>query len=477
MKGFRVKVIYVLFFILIVVVDGKAQDERIQKMDSQPQFPAQPTNPPIYQDDFPLFPDEYEPVDNIYEPQDGYQHDYNLSGLFETRIGIRTQSAIHEDEFSIGEARLQLNYQHKVEGLTLNCKLDFVLDPVLDKYPIKIKEGTGVVDLRELNLAIIPSDYVDIIVGRQTLSWGTGDLLFINNLFPKDWQSLFIGRDESYFNAPTDAIKVGFYSLYANFDIVYVPWFDSDRVPIGERLSYYNKSLGERVGQNHIMDLNKPDDLFEDVEWATRLYNTIGDFELALYTYNGFWKSPGGIEKITFKGVYPKLNVYGFSLQGPVASGMANFELGNYESRNDKGGGNPYVNNSQLRLLFGYRFDLPNQVQLSTQYYIEIMRDHKKYQESLAYNFPKAVPEDEGRHVITFRITRQMIDPNIHMSFLIYYCPTDTDMYVRPAFQYIFNDNLTFLGGANFFVGNEDYTTWGQYERNSNIYGGIQYRF
>ncbi|MBF0450373.1 MAG: hypothetical protein HQK75_06705 [Candidatus Magnetomorum sp.] len=474
MKRFFVCFFCIIFSVIVWVNDGHTQNENLQPMDTPPsQMPS--ANPPIFQDDFPLFPDEYESVDTSYQPP--AQQDYQLSGSFETRLGLRTQSAIDEDEFSIGEARLQMIYQHKVEGLTLNCKLDFVLDPVLDKYPIKIKEGTGVMDLRELNLSIIPTDFIDIIVGRQRLSWGTGDVLFINNLFPKDWQALYIGRDESYFDAPTDAIKMGFYSLFANLDIVYVPWFDSDRIPTGERLSYYNRVIGERVGKQHIMDLNKPDDLFEDTEWAARLYNTISDFELALYTYNGYWKSPGGLEPVTWKGIYPKLNVYGLSVQGPIAQGVACFEMGLYESRNDKAGNNPYINNSQLRMLFGYRFDMPGQMQLSTQYYIEIMRDHKKYQETLALVYPEEIPDDEGRHVITVRLTRQMIDPNVYMSFLVYYCPTDTDMYVRPTLQYIFNENITFIGGANLFVGNEDHTQWGQYERNSNLYTGLQYRF
>jgi len=449
---------------------GNAQNEIQQQ--SQPSHLPSSQSPP-FQDDFPLFPDEYEPVEATYRPQ-AYQEESNLSAILDTRLGIRTQSSIHQDEFSIGEARLQFKYEHKVEAMTFNASADLVVDPILDQYDIRLKDGTGLIDIRKLNLTFIPSDYMDLILGRQTLSWGTGDLMFINNLFPKDWQALFIGRDESYFNAPTDAVKLGFYSMFMNMDLVYVPWFDRDRIPSGERFGYYNSVSGQRVGQNQVMDFEKRDDLFDDDEWATRLYNTFGDLELALYTYYGYWKSPGGIEPFSWKRTYPRLNVYGFSAQGPVAHGMACFEMGLYESRDDKAGGNPYINNSQLRLLFGYRFDLPNQMQLSTQYYIEIMRDHQKYQESLAEDSP---PNDEGRHVITVRLTRQLTHPNIHMSLLTYYCPTDTDLYARPTIQYIFDNNFTLLTGANIFVGNEDHTHWGQYERDSNIYVGMQYRF
>ena len=51
-------------------------------------------------------------------------------------------------------------------------------------------------ELREAYLKFrLPGD-IDLKVGRQILTWGTGDLLFINDLFPKDWNSFLLGRDE-----------------------------------------------------------------------------------------------------------------------------------------------------------------------------------------------------------------------------------------------------------------------------------------
>ncbi len=62
-----------------------------------------------------------------------------------------------------------------------------------------------------------------ITLGRQILTWGTGDLVFINDLFPKDWVSFFIGRDVEYLKAPSDALKVSAFSSWANLDLVYTP--------------------------------------------------------------------------------------------------------------------------------------------------------------------------------------------------------------------------------------------------------------
>ena len=36
----------------------------------------------------------------------------------------------------------------------------------------------------------------DLKIGQQVLTWGTGDYVFLNDLFPKDYQSFFSGRDD-----------------------------------------------------------------------------------------------------------------------------------------------------------------------------------------------------------------------------------------------------------------------------------------
>ena len=52
----------------------------------------------------------------------------------------------------------------------------------------------------------------DVSIGRQVQTWGTGDLLFLNDLFPKDFQSFFSGRDDEYLKAPGNAIRITHFS-------------------------------------------------------------------------------------------------------------------------------------------------------------------------------------------------------------------------------------------------------------------------
>ena len=56
-------------------------------------------------------------------------------------------------------------------------------------------------------------------------TWGTGDLVFLNDLFPKDFVSFFAGRDDEYLKAPGDALRITHYSKAVNIDFVWTPVF------------------------------------------------------------------------------------------------------------------------------------------------------------------------------------------------------------------------------------------------------------
>ena len=154
----------------------------------------------------------------------------DLHGFWEVRAGVRTQKdAAQPADATLGETRLQLETEKAWNRAVLEFTGDAYLDAVLEDVEF---------DLRQLRLTWTPFDALDIRLGRQVLTWGTGDMLFINDLFPKDWQSFFIGRDQEYLKAPGDAIKVGWFNDWMNVELVYSPQFDRDRHITGERISY-----------------------------------------------------------------------------------------------------------------------------------------------------------------------------------------------------------------------------------------------
>ncbi len=378
-----------------------------------------------------------------------------VHGFTEFRGGCRLQDDPYEKDMSIMEARAQLEVSADPEWGRIVVRGDGYGDGVLEQ---------GEFDLREASVLTSPVDFMDAKIGRQILTWGTGDLVFINDLFPKDWQSFFIGRDTEYLKAPSDAIKVSFFSNKADVDMVYTPRFDADRNVTGERLSYWNAALGRTAGQDAIVTAYEPDRWFQDDEWALRVYRNVRGVEMALYGYGGYWKSP----------FYPDLNVYGASMLGSVGKGIGNMEVGFYDSREDRQGTNNTVNNSEMRYLLGYTREVARDVTASVQYYVEQMLDYDAYKT----NFTAAQGlRDEFRHLLTLRLTRLLMNQNLRLSLFTYYSPSDRDVYMRPNIHYKANDNVAVELGANIFKGEQPYTFFGQFEENTNVYGAVRYSF
>jgi hypothetical protein len=388
---------------------------------------------------------------------------WETHGFVEGRAGTRLQNDPYEKDASIMEGRLQLDVSAFPEWGDIVLKGDAVGDAVLEK---------GDFDLREANVALRPLDYMDLKLGRQIMTWGTGDLIFINDMFPKDWQSFFIGRDTEYLKAPSDAVKMGLFSDWANLDLAYTPKFDSDRYITGERISYWNGNLGRIAGQDAVITTEKPRDVFSDDELALRGYKTVNGYEMALYGYWGYWKSPGG-QNSSGVALFPKLNVYGASVRGTLGPGIANAELGYYDSAEDRGGSDPMINNSEMRYLLGYSQEMARDFTVGLQYYLEQMLKYDGYTAGLMGRPGR----DEFRHVLTLRLTQLLLNQNLRLSLFTYYSPSDQDTYLRPIINYKATDSLALEMGANVFSGQYDHTFFGQFHYNTNLYGAVRFSF
>ncbi len=392
----------------------------------------------------------------------------DLNGFLEARNGWRLQNDINQKDASLAEIRLQLDMAKDLGWGQLKIKGDLLADFVTDDY-------AG--ELRDLNLLFSPLDMVDMKIGRQVLTWGTGDLLFINDLFPKDWKSFFIDRDDEYLKAPSDAVKMSIFLDLINIDLVYVPVFTGSSYIEGERLSSWNPMFLQTTGRNYIFEDEERNSMGRDSEFALRLSQNVGGLEVALYSYSGFWNTPEGQNPVNRKLVYPRLSVYGASLRGSLLGGIGNIETGYYDSRQDRDGTDPLLRNSEIRFLAGFERELARNLTGSLQYYLEWMQDYHDYEQALDQALPGSPHKDEKRSLLTVRLTKLMLNQNLKLSLFVYYSPTDKDAYMRPKVHYKVTDSLSVEAGGNIFMGSEDYTFWGQFEDNTNAYGGVRWNF
>lgn len=382
--------------------------------------------------------------------------DTTLHGFVDGRVGMRTRNDPYEDDRNLTELRAQLDALTYFDRAELQLRADLLYDDLADDlHKVDLTTGDGFIDLREFNLLFSPVGWADLKLGRQILTWGTGDLLFINDLFPKDWNALMLGRDEDYLKAPSDALYASLFPTFATIDIAYMPRFNPDRFVDGRRVSYWNPNLPRLAGQDTVIDPKRRDAWYNNDELAVRVYRNIEGHEAAIYGYHGYWKSPVGVDN--GKAYHPKLNTYGASLKGGVGDGLYHLETGYYHSI-ENNTATQRVPLNEIRFLCGYERELAKELTASAQYYVE-------------HN------DDDNRHVLTLRLTKMAMNQNLTLSLFTFYSPSDQDAYFRPAASYKISDHWIATASGNLFVGKENDTFYGQFENNSNLNLGLRYNF
>jgi hypothetical protein len=387
------------------------------------------------------------------------------SGFVEGAIGQRIDdSPWHGHDATLRDLRARLETEWLGDAFQLTFKGEALYDDI---------ETDTDYELRELAMQASPASALDIKIGRQVLTWGSGDLLFLNDLFPKSWVSFFAGRDDEYLKAPSDAVRATWYNDAINVDFVWTPRFEPDEYLTGQRFSFFSPLAGHVVAPDPPFSATKPGHSFDNGEFALRLFRTVGTAEYALYAYRGFFKRPLGSSP-SMVATFPPLSVYGASLRRPLAGGLINGEFAYHQSRQDSGGTNPLIPNDQLRLLVGYEFEAAPRFNVGLQYYLEWTQD---YAVLLASSRAPAFEPDERRHVITNRLTYRMNQDRLTLSLFTFCSPSDRDYYLRPSMSFRQSDRWTFTGGANLFGGRHAQTFFGQLEDNSNAYFRARFNF
>lgn len=396
------------------------------------------------------------------------QEPVEIHGFGEAAVASRfLENPAIPDDFVLAEARFRLDLSHFTDLAELSFKGDLVADDVIDGVEI---------DIRQAMITVHLSDWLDVRAGRQVLTWGTGDFVFLNDLFPKDFVSFFIGRDDEFLKAPSNSVKLSFYPKAVSLDVVWMPMFTPDRYITGARLSYFDPSVPGMVGAESTgepLTAQPPPQTLGNGEFAGRLYRTFGGYELALYGYVGFTKQPLAFDPTLDMATFSRLGAYGASVRGTVAGGIGNAEGSYYDSRDDRPGTDPNVPNSEVRGLLGYERELLANFTLGLQYYLQWTL---AYDQLIANSPDPQFEPDELRHTFTLRTTYRFRQETMILSLFAFVSPSDGDTHLRPSFTYAWSDAVRLDLGGNIMAGSES-GFLGQLEENSNIYGRLRYSF
>lgn len=386
-----------------------------------------------------------------------------VQGNYAARITGQEPPGPEGGDFLLGEERFQLKLAASSQGAGFFLKTDFVHDAVASTADIDLREayvdyGTGPFEIR---------------LGRQIITWGVGDLLFINDIFPKDYVAFFSGRPLEYLKIGSDAMKANLFTDLASVELVVIPFFEPDHLPTSERFFVLDPFPAvSRISQEPRAEL-------ENTELALRVSRNLLGFDSAVYAYRGFFKTPSmrpdslpSPTQVTL--FFPRLAAYGASAQGSAVGGVVSLEAAYYDSVDDRSGRDPAIPNSMVKYLAGYQRQLWSECTAGLQYYGEYMLDYGSYRNTLPAGFPA---QDRLRQLLTIRLTQLLSYQTLRLSLFAFYSPTDEDYYFIPEVRYSFTDALWGAVGANIFGGKKETTFFGQLDKNDNAYVMARYEF
>ena len=398
---------------------------------------------------------------------------FDLELHADARGGLRAVRDPIYQRTSLGEARLGIHLEKHVAPaeLKLVTSVDLIYDYIDGLHRPDLQTGEGSVDLRQAYFSMRPVSWLSLKFGRQIITWGTGDLLFINDTFPKDFRSFVIGRDLKYLKAPVDAVRADLRLGRVLLTAVYSPQLDTDRLITGKRVGFW-KQIRLSDPRDPPIDPLIPNQFFSDDEWSFRAHAVLSRYEMSLYGYDGFEKSPASLDMESQRPTFSRRWQAGASIRGPLAFGLAWIEGAAIQSLADRNGRNPFVPNSEISALAGYELAIGSVVTLSAQVHGRRMRQYKAYLANTPSN-NRAIKK--LRIQTTARIDLDWEDREWRVSLFSFFSPTERDGHVRFSAERGIDESFDAVVGLNYFYGRDPYTEFAQFSDTSNAYLAIRY--
>lgn len=427
----------------------------------------------IYMSPILLASDDFENDFSDSSTDGASKNGFEFTGFLELEQGIDVDkggpSRKHNDnnDWVMANRRLRLQTSKVNDNGGLYIKLDTVRDDISEKTNI---------ELREARISYTLLKNVDLNIGKQVNTWGVGDLIFINDLFPKNWIANFNGSDTEQMKLSGSSIRISSYFSNSSFDIVYHPKFTPDKTPTGYYFSVYNPNSNSIVKYSNEDSSYKSESRENSGEVSSMLKFNFSGHELAFYGYHGFYKSPKGlkIDDGQLVSYHPRLNVYGLSYEGQVGPGILTFESGLYNSIEDSDGKNRLIENSLVKGLVGYRLDFSESLSFGLQWYQEYMLNYDEYKLSIS---SARYRKKKAQNTYTARLTLKLMQETLFFNVFCYLRPEDRDSFVKMEVSKKVDNNLLLIFGSNIFTGNRNYKSreFGMLKGDSNIFGRIRY--
>ncbi|MBR3070967.1 MAG: hypothetical protein IKG78_03880 [Fibrobacter sp.] len=369
---------------------------------------------------------------------------------------------------------LQLGSPYKVMSSRTRLRLEMranygeasLFSSVNLAYNSLIKEQSGAF-LREAYFDYA-GKYLEVKAGRQIVTWGVADGLRITDLIsPMDYTE-FMANDYDDIRVPVNAINLKYPGESFSAELVFVPVPEYFVMPSGE-----DNPWSMPVPEGVSMDLSgTPEKHIKNSEVGTRLRFFLENLDFSLTALRTFNKSPVTIadydpetKSVVIQGIYKPMYVLGGDFSIPVSEFVVRGEMAGYF-------GEPIALNDSRRYrlrktfnaLFGLDWYAGDNWTFMVQYMHKIIMDYRK-----------ELGMDQNTSMVTARISKEVLNNTLKLSVYGMYDIDNVSFYIRPAADYLLNDQITLSLGADILGGRRG--TFKTYEDNTQIWVKGKYFF
>jgi hypothetical protein len=392
----------------------------------------------------------------------------DVSGFVQSSYAVRVIDAACGETracgLMLGEQRMQARLSAysaagELEG-QLTGRIDVLHDTVLERSAIEPLELYLELKHRSVMLR----------AGRQVITWGSGDLLYVNDVFPKDWEAFFLGRPLEYLKPGFDSVRL----VVPHAELVVAPRPESDRMPRPDRFI-----LPASPWSDLPVVLPAGGWQLGDAEVALRLSALVSGWQLDGYAawvhHRGSVLVPDDAAAPTALELRsPRVLTAGASVAGPFLGGIWNLEAGYQHAHEDADGDAPFIPNSTLEVFTGYARPVWSDASAGVQASLAVMRDHERYLGTLP---PGAPREPELEWTFTLRLSQQLLRQTLDVGAFLVGGATRHDCFASLTARYRVTDALTLVGGANIFAGSRRSPVFGALADNTNVHLSLRYGF
>lgn len=397
-----------------------------------------------------------------------------LSAAFALSAHAQDELSLQLNGFVDSYHALQAEYPHKIMSSRTRLRLEMranygeasLFSSVNLAYNSLIKDQSGAF-LREAYFDYA-GKYLEVKAGRQIITWGVADGLRLTDLIsPMDYTE-FMANDYDDIRVPVNAINLKYPGESFSAELVFVPVPEYFVMPSGE-----DNPWTMPVPAGVSMDLSgTPEKRLKNSEVGGRLRFFLENLDFSLTALRTFNKSPitvAGFDPVAksavIKGVYEPMNVVGGDVSIPAGELVIRGEVAAYF-------GEPialknsmdYWHRSSFNALIGIDWYAGDNWTIMAQYMHKVIMDYQS-----------VLGTEQNTSMITARISKELLNNTLKLSVYGMFDVDNVGFYVRPAADYLLNDQITISLGGDWLGGRRG--TFKTYKKNTQIWVKGKYFF